>query len=145
MDINTIVGTYSVVMPVTGAVYEQGKFIGGTMFKRGNTTYPVGSYYKEFDGQGGEAFGLFNGGTITVTQNNGDITFKGNWTTPEGKNVKMDYTANVSNIIDQSQQQTSANANQKTKIGKANNTKTTLRTNINDVQNAGNSILMIKN
>lgn len=145
MDINTIVGTYSVVMPVTGAVYEQGKFIGGTMFKRGNTTYPVGSYYKEFDGQGGEAFGLFNGGTITVTQNNGDITFKGNWTTPEGKNVKMDYTANVSNIIDQSQQQTSANANQKTNIGKANNTKTTLRTNINDVQNAGNSILMIKN
>ncbi len=57
----------------------------------------------------------------------------------------MDYTANVSNIIDQSQQQTSANANQKTNIGKANNTKTTLRTNINDVQNAGNSILMIKN
>jgi len=105
MDINTIVGTYDVVMPVAGAVYEKGKYIGGTMFKRGGTTYPVGSYYKEFDGQGGEAFGLFNGGTITVTQNNGDITFKGNWKTPEGKTVKMEYTGNVSKIIDQSQQQ----------------------------------------
>lgn len=102
MDINTIVGTYDVVMPVAGAVYEKGKYVGGTMFKRGGTTYPVGSYYKEFDGQGGEAFGLFNGGTITVTQNNGDITFKGNWKTPEGKTVKMEYTGNVSKIIDQS-------------------------------------------
>ena len=144
MDINTIVGTYDVVMPVAGAVYEKGKYVGGTMFKRGGTTYPVGSYYKEFDGQGGEAFGLFNGGTITVTQNNGDITFKGNWKTPEGKTVKMEYTGNVSKIIDQSQQQAKPAARNNRIDGKADSTATGGRTNVNDVQQAGNTILMMK-
>lgn len=144
MDINTIVGTYDVVMPVAGAVYEKGKYIGGTMFKRSGTTYPVGSYYKEFDGQGGEAFGLFNGGTITVTQNNGDITFKGNWKTPEGKTVKMEYTGNVSKIIDQSQQQAKPAARNNRIDGKADSTATGGRTNVNDVQQAGNTILMMK-
>lgn len=144
MDINTIVGTYDVVMPVAGAVYEKGKYVGGTMFKRSGTTYPVGSYYKEFDGQGGEAFGLFNGGTITVTQNNGDITFKGNWKTPEGKTVKMEYTGNVSKIIDQSQQQAKPAARNNRIDGKADSTATGGRTDVNDVQQAGNTILMMK-
>lgn len=144
MDINTIVGTYDVVMPVAGAVYEKGKYIGGTMFKRSGTTYPVGSYYKEFDGQGGEAFGLFNGGTITVTQNNGDITFKGNWKTPEGKTVKMEYTGNVSKIVDQSQQQAKPAARNNRIDGKADSTATGGRTDVNDVQQAGNTILMMK-
>ena len=144
MDINTIVGTYDVVMPVAGAVYAKGKYVGGTMFKRSGTTYPVGSYYKEFDGQGGEAFGLFNGGTITVTQNNGDITFKGNWKTPEGKTVKMEYTGNVSKIIDQSQQQAKPAARNNRIDGKADSTATGGRTDVNDVQQAGNTILMMK-
>lgn len=145
MDINTITGTYDIVMPVNGAVYKEGLFVGGTMFKRGQMTYPVGSYYKEFDGQGDEKFGLFSAGTVTATNNNGSIHFVGNWTTPEGKTVKMDYTANVSDIVDQSQQQDAKpQAQFNSPAANFNNASLNQRVNIKDIQNAGNKIIMIK-
>ena len=108
-------------------------------------TYPVGSYYKEFDGQGDEKFGLFSAGTVTATNNNGSIHFVGNWTTPEGKTVKMDYTANVSDIVDQSQQQDAKpQAQFNSPAANFNNASLNQRVNINDIQNAGNKIVMIK-
>ena len=77
MDINTIAGTYDVVMPVAGAEYKEGKFIGGT---------------------------------ITVSVAGNKITFKGNWTTPQGKAVKMDFTGDAGAIIDTSESEFDAPA-----------------------------------
>ena len=144
MDINTIVGTYDVVMPVAGAVYEPGKFIGGMMFKRGSAKFPAGSYYKAFDGQGGETFGFFSGGSITVTLDNGMITFKGDWKTPEGKTVTMNYTTDASGIIDQSEEQGNAKAENSNAARSINGATLNQRLNINDIKNAGNQIFMMK-
>ena len=104
MDINNIVGTYDVVMPVQGAVYEPGKFIGGSMIDTGYGALPMGTYYSEVDDEGyDKAYGMLNGGTVKVTLDGNDLTFDCNWTTPQGKTVVMNYTGDVRSIIDQSE------------------------------------------
>ncbi|WP_024998456.1 hypothetical protein [Prevotella falsenii] len=144
MDINTIVGTYDVVMPVGGAVYEQGKYIGGMMYKRSGRLYPMGSFYKVFDGEGYEAYGFFSGGSITVTLDNGNITFKGNWTTPEGKAVTMNYTTDASGIIDQSGGQGNAKEDNGNAPRSLNGATPDRRLHINDIENADSPIFMMK-
>ena len=110
MDINTIAGTYDVVMPVAGAEYKEGKFIGGTMRKASGTYYPIGSFYETLSDGYADAYGLLSGGTITVSVANNKITFKGNWTTPQGKAIKMDFTGDASAIIDTSESENGAPA-----------------------------------
>ena len=110
MDINTIVGTYDVVMPVAGAEYKEGKFIGGTMRKTGGTFYPIGSFYETLSDGYGDTYGLLSGGTITVSIAGNKITFKGNWTTPQGKAIKMDFTGDAGAIIDTSESEFGAPA-----------------------------------
>lgn len=58
--------------------------------------------------------------------------------------MKMEYTGNVSKIIDQSQQQAKPAARNNRIDGKADSTATGGRTDVNDVQQAGNTILMMK-
>lgn len=110
MDINTIAGTYDVVMPVAGAEYKEGKFIGGTMRKTGGTFYPIGSFYETLSDGYGDTYGLLSGGTITVSVAGNKITFKGNWTTPQGKAIKMDFTGDAGAIIDTSESEFGAPA-----------------------------------
>ena len=114
------------------------------MFKRGSAKFPAGSYYKAFDGQGGETFGFFSGGSITVTLDNGMITFKGDWKTPEGKTVTMNYTTDASGIIDQSEEQGNAKAENSNAARSINGATLNQRLNINDIKNAGNQIFMMK-
>ena len=111
MDISTIAGTYDVVMPVSGAKYEAGKFIGGTMYETSYGTLPMGSYYEELDDEGyAKAYGMFCGGTVTVTNNLGELSFNCNWLTPQGYTVVMNYTGNASAIADQSESDASYSA-----------------------------------
>lgn len=111
MDISTIAGTYDVVMPVSGAKYEAGKFIGGTMYETSYGTLPMGSYYEELDDEGyAKAYGMFCGGTVTVTNSLGELTFNCNWLTPQGHTVVMNYMGNASAIEDQSESDASYSA-----------------------------------
>lgn len=104
MDKNTIAGTYDVVMPVGGAKYEAGKFIGGTLYDTGYGALPMGSYYADLDDEGyDKAYGMFNGGQVTVTLDGNNATFDCNWTTPQGHTVSMNYTSSMDNIVDQSE------------------------------------------
>lgn len=104
MNIDNIVGTYDVVMPVSGAKYVAGKFIGGVMRDTSYGSFPMGSYYEDLDDEGyAKAYGMFNGGTVTVSRQLGELTFDCDWVTPQGFKVKMNYTGDVSSITDTSE------------------------------------------
>ncbi len=146
MDISTIEGTYDVVMPVSGAKYEAGKYVGGSILNTSYGAMAMGSYYAEVDDQGyDKAYGMFNGGTVKVKLDGNNIIFDCKWTTPQGKNVTMNYAGDARYIADQSEIEDSydvkSSSLEEKNIGKA-----TLcgKLNVYDAMNANNVVYLIK-
>lgn len=104
IDLTKLPGTYDVVMPVDGAVYEPGKYIGGIWTEFYGMYMPIGSYYTELDENGAnKCYGLGTNGTVTVTVDGTQITLVSDLKTAEGYKMEMNIAADASKISDLTQ------------------------------------------
>lgn len=65
---------------------------------------PQGSFYSRYNDAGQiDLLGIFIKGKVVITKDGDNITLRGDMTTIQNKNVKIEYTASSTNIVDFSQ------------------------------------------
>ncbi|MDD7273572.1 MAG: hypothetical protein SOZ07_02900 [Prevotella sp.] len=105
MNLDDLTGEYEIVMPVAGATYKPGHFIGGLY----NTDYavPMGTYLNyiyDFESQEtySEQYGFIASGTIKAKHENGVVNLQANLLTAEGKRITLNYDVPEASFMDNS-------------------------------------------
>lgn len=104
MDLSKIAGTYTPTSATEGP-WTPGNWLDGQLYSAYGMTMPIGTYYSTYDADGNKTNmnGFARSGSIVVTVNGDSVNFDCNLVAEGGHTIKMNYTANKSVFVDQSQ------------------------------------------
>ena len=103
MDLSKLAGTYTVTSALEGP-WAPGNWLDGQLYEYYGIYMPLGTYYSTYDANGNKTNmnGFARSGSVVVTVEGDDVTFNCDLVAEGGHTIKMNYTANKSDFVDQS-------------------------------------------